>query len=217
MVRLPQAAPAAAGANVAAGGAAPNAEGEGGGERDLRACFGAKNEVLVQYVDFFEAEGFDDIELVGDMDASDCKSVLEELDKVSIKKPHRKKLAKVLDALTGGGGDGGGGDNDDAGSVDVETWLTSVHKSLTPYAKVFTEMGYDNFDLIRDIDAGNRDDILTALDAAEIKMVSEACLVCTLPYGCSTRARVAQSPLYERACGVRRGGEGVACNLDIFS
>ena len=176
-----QAAPAAAGANVAAGGAAPNAEGEGGGERDLRACFGAKNEVLVQYVDFFEAEGFDDIELVGDMDASDCKSVLEELDKVSIKKPHRKKLAKVLDALTGGGGDGGGGDNDDAGSVDVETWLTSVHKSLTPYAKVFTEMGYDNFDLIRDIDAGNCDDILTALDAAEIKKV-RACWAHSLSY-----------------------------------
>ena len=179
--------PAGVPANAADRDTAPNVgggeggEGGAGDERDLRACFGAKNEVLVQYVDFFEAEGFDDIELVGDMDASDCKSVLEELDKVSIKKPHRKKLAKVLDALTGGGGDGGGGDNDDAGGVDVETWLTSVHKSLTPYAKVFTEMGYDNFDLIRDIDAGDRDDILAALDAAEIKKV-RACWAHSLSY-----------------------------------
>ena len=168
-----QAAPAAAGANVAAGGAAPNAEGEGGGERDLRVCFNAKNEVLVKYVGAFEAEGFEDVELVSDMDADDCESILEELDKVSIKKPHRKKLAKVLAALTGGGGDGGGGDNDDAGGVDVETWLTSVHKSLTPYAKVFTEMGYDNFDLIRDINAVDRDNILAALDEGGIKRVSE--------------------------------------------
>ena len=166
-----QAVPAAAGASAAAGGAAPNAEGEGGGERDLRACFRAKNTSLVQYVHAFEAEGFEDVELVSEMDADDCESVLAELDKVSIKKPHRKKLAKVLAALMRDGGDGGGGDNDDAGGVDVEAWLTSVHKSLTPFAKVFTEMGYDNFDLIRDIDAGDRDDILTALDTAEIKKV----------------------------------------------
>jgi hypothetical protein len=151
----------------------------GGG--DLHAFFGAKNNVLVQYVDAFEAEGYEDVELVSDMDAEDCKSILEELDKGSIKKPHRKKLAKVLAALTGGGGDGGGGDNDDAGGVDVETWLTSVHKCLTPYAKVFTEMGYDNFDLIRDIDAGDRDDILAALDTAEIKKV-RACWAHSLSY-----------------------------------
>jgi hypothetical protein len=180
-----QAVPAAAGANAAVvgaaggvGGAAPNAEGKG---RDLRAFFGAMNQVLVQYADAFEAEGFDNLELVSDMDADDCESILEELDKVSIKKPHRKKLAKVLAALTGGGGDGGGGDNDDAGGVDVETWLTSVHKCLTPYAKVFTEMGYDNFDLIRDIDAGDRDDILAALDTAEIKKV-RACWAHSLSY-----------------------------------
>jgi len=150
----------------------------GGG--DLHAFFGAKNTVLVQYVDFFEAEGFDDVELGGDMDASDCKSVLEKLDKVSIKKPHRKKLAKVLAVLMRDGGDGGGGDNDDAGGVDVKTWLATVNDSLARYAKTCTDMAYDNFDLIRDIDAGDRDDILAALDAAEIKKVSEARLVSTL-------------------------------------
>ena len=166
-----QAVPAAAGANAAAGGAAPNAEGEGGGERDLRACFRDKNKSLVQYVDVFEAEGFDDVKLVSEMDADDCESIPAELDEVSIKKPHRKKLAKVLAALMRDGGDGGGGDNDDAGGVDTKTWLTSVHKSLIPYAKVFTDMGYDNFDLIRDIEAGDRDDILAALDTAEIKKV----------------------------------------------
>ena len=178
-----QAVPAAARANAAAAGdAVPKAEGEGGGKRDLRACFDAKNTSLVQYVHAFEAEGFEDVELVSEMDADDCDSVLAQLDEGSIKKPHRKKLAKVLAALMRDGGDGGGGNNDDAGGVDVETWLTSVHKSLTPFAKVFTEMGYDNFDLIRDIDAGDRDDILTALDTAEIKKVSEARFVrTTLP------------------------------------
>ena len=95
-----QAVPAAAGANAAAGGAAPNAEGEGGGERDLRACFRAKNTSLVQYVDVFEAEEFDDVKLVSEMDAGDCESIPAELDKeVSIKKAHRKKLSKVLAVL----------------------------------------------------------------------------------------------------------------------
>jgi hypothetical protein len=138
------------------------------------------NQVLVQYADAFEAEGFDNLELVSDMDADDCESILEELDKVSIKKPHRKKLAKVLAVLMRDGGDGGGGDNDDAGGVDVKTWLATVNDSLARYAKTFTDMGYDNFDLIRDIDAGDSDDILAALDAAEIKKVSEARLVSTL-------------------------------------
>ena len=95
-----QAVSAAAEANAAAGGAAPNAEGEGGGERDLLACFRAKNKSLVQYVDVFEAEGFGDVELVSEMDADDCESVPAELDEVSIKKAHRKKLAKVLAVLT---------------------------------------------------------------------------------------------------------------------
>ena len=88
-------------------------------------------------------------------------------------------MAKVLAALCDGG-DGGGGDNGDGGGADTKTWLASIHKALVPYAKVLTEMGYDNFDLIRDIDAGDRDNILVALDNAEIKTVSEARLVHTV-------------------------------------
>ena len=51
---------------------------------------------------------------------------------------------------------------------------------MVPLAVGLKAVGYDNFDLIRDIDAGDSDDILAALDAAEIKKVSEARLVSTL-------------------------------------
>ena len=177
-----QAVPAAAGANAAVvgaaggvGGAAPNAEGKGEGEQDFCGWLVSKNPSLGQYVPIFVDEGFDEVEFASNMDADDRESLLAKLDK----KPHRKKMAKVLAALCDGG-DGGGGDEGDGGDVDAKTWLASIHKALIPYAKVLTDMGYDNFDLIRDIDAGDRDDILAALDTTEIKTVSKARLVITL-------------------------------------
>ena len=172
-----QAAPAGVPVNDAAtGDAAPNTAGVGGGgEQDFCGWLVSKNPSLGQYVHVFVDEGFDDVEFARDMDADDRESLLANLDK----KPHRKKMAKVLAALCDGG-DGGGGDEGDGGDVDATTWLASIHKALIPYAKVLTDMGDDNFDLIRDIDAGDRDDILAALDTTEIKTVSKARLVITL-------------------------------------
>ena len=56
-------------------------------------------------------------------------------------------------------------------SADLIAWLASENEALVVYAKVFASKGYENFALLRGIQEDERDDILGALDAADIKKV----------------------------------------------
>ena len=55
--------------------------------------------------------------------------------------------------------------------ADLIAWLASVNNALVVYAKDFASVGYSNFELVRDMDHEERDDILEALDKAGIMKV----------------------------------------------
>ena len=76
--------------------------------------------------------------------------------------------------------------------ADLIAWLASVNNALVVYAKDFASVGYSNFELVRDMDHEERDDILEALDKAGIMKVRNL--------GRSRRG--GRAPVCTRACFV---------------
>ena len=95
----------------------------------LIAWLTSLNEALVKYAPVFEEEGYDNVDLILDSDASEREDLLAALDVAGIKKPHRKKLIKGFEALLAGGGGGDdGAPSERAGAAAAAAPEDTVHQ-----------------------------------------------------------------------------------------
>ena len=73
----------------------------GDGNNELRTWLASEHSSLPQYAHIFEAEGYDDLELIKGMDRGARDGLLAALDTGNIKPGHRIKMVATLDKLLG--------------------------------------------------------------------------------------------------------------------